>query len=322
MEVSEVMENTKKIPIIIDCDPGIDDAIAIMLAHSTQKFDILGITPVAGNVEAKHTRRNARDLSEYLGINCPVAYGAEKPLLSYDIYRPASGTHGVNGLGPVTLPPAKKPVYPKPAWDFIYEKAVECKGELVIVATGPLTNIAIALLKYPELPKMIGGFYIMGGSTTTGNANPTAEFNILVDVHAADIVFKSGLLVNMAGLNVTLKTGLPLDFLAELSQMESRVSDVLAGLVEGYKDVKPDRNGKLSSIIHDAIPFLMLIDPDMVTYKPCHIDMECQSKMGGYGATLPNYVISEEAPHNCNDIQDVDMEKYMQLCVDMVKFYK
>ncbi|MBC3516626.1 nucleoside hydrolase [Neobittarella massiliensis] len=313
---------SKKIPIIIDCDPGIDDVIAIMLAHSTQKFDILGITPVAGNVPAVHTRRNARDISEFLGINCPVAYGADGPLLTRDRYRPATGTHGESGIGQVVLPPAKNPVYPKPAWDFIYEKAVEQKGELIIVATGPLTNIAITLLKYPDLPQLLKGLYIMGGSTTTGNVNELAEFNIWVDVHAADIVYKSGIVVTQAGCNVCLKTGLPLDFLAELSEMPSRISEVLKGLVAGYSDVKPDPDGNLSSIIYDAVPFLALIDPDMVTTRDCHIDMECSSSKGGFGATLPDFSYrKEKLPVNCHDIQDLDMQKYRQLCVEMVKYY-
>lgn len=308
-----------RIPIIIDCDPGIDDAIAIVLAHTSGAFDIKGITPVAGNVPAKFTRENARDISEYFGINCPVAYGADKQLISKH-YR-ASSAHGATGLGEVVLPKAKNDPYERPAWDFIYETARSMPGELTIVAIGPLTNLAIAFMKYPELKTLLKNIYIMGGSTTRGNKNTMAEFNIWVDPHAADIVFKSGVTVYMAGLNVTLKTGLDLEFLKGLSEMESSISDVLKGLVAGYTDVKPDPQGRMSSIIHDAIPFLALIDPTMVKMRACNIVVETDVASGAFGATLPNYTFGRDIKPNCYDITDVDMDKYRALCVNMVKFY-
>ena len=310
----------KKIPVVIDCDPGIDDAIAIVLAHTSGRLDIRGITPVAGNVTACFTRENARAISEYFGIGCPVAYGADRQLLGTH-YVPSSA-HGKTGLGAVQLPQPQIPPVAQPAWDFLYDTARAFPGELVVAAIGPLTNLAIAFMKYPDLKDLLSSIYLMGGSTTVGGRNTMAEFNIWVDPHAADLVFRSGVPIYMAGLNVTLKTGLDLEFLRSLSEMESSISHVLKGLVAGYTDIKPDPSGRASSIIHDAIPFLALIDPEMVCMRPCHIVVETNPASGAFGATIPNYTFGQDEKPNCMEITDVDMDRYRELCVNMVRYYQ
>ena len=193
----------KRIPIIIDCDPGVDDSYAIALANSHPGFEIVALTAVEGNVPAVLTRYNCLCLDETFDIGAKVAYGATVPLVR-PYFREESVTHGEGGVGGIQFPEPQKQPEEKAAWDVIYEEAVKYNGELVLFAVGPLTNIATALRKYPDLPKYLKKFVIMGGGTF-GNVTATgakAEFNIWVDPLAAKEVFEK-LEVYMVGLNAT-----------------------------------------------------------------------------------------------------------------------
>ena len=191
----------RKIPIIIDCDPGVDDSYAIALANSHPEFELVALTAVEGNVPAALTRHNCLCLTETFEMeNTKVGFGAELPLVK-PYFREASVTHGEGGVGGIQFPePAKQPEE-KAAWDVIYDEAVKANGELILFAVGPLTNIATALRKYPDLPKYLKKFVIMGGGTF-GNVSEYAEFNIWVDPLAAKEVFEK-LEVYMVGLNAT-----------------------------------------------------------------------------------------------------------------------
>ena len=188
----------------LDCDTGTDDAQAILCANALPELEIVAISAVAGNVELYKTYRNALRLNRLMGTSYPVYQGAEKPWLQpmHTGYR----FHGENGLGGVELPlPDSYPETTEPAWDALYRKAVELGGKLEIIATGPLTNIGTALMKYPDLPQYIRRIVIMGGSATGGNCTPAAEFNIYADPHAAAAVFRSGIPMVMCGLDVTMQ---------------------------------------------------------------------------------------------------------------------
>ena len=162
----------KKIPVIIDTDPGVDDALAIMIAAASEKIDLLGITPVDGNVSAVFTHKNALNLVSFLGIDADVAEGSYDQLV-YRFGRYASA-HGAEGMGGVELPLSDRKFHELRAWDYIYEKAKEHNGELVIIAIGPLTNIARTLIMHPDIKTMIKKIVMMGGSTTRGNVTPYA----------------------------------------------------------------------------------------------------------------------------------------------------
>ena len=197
---------TKQIPIWIDCDTGTDDTVAIMLAHALPELQIIGLSAVAGNSLLCNTFPNTRRVVHLLGADYPVYPGAERPLVREP--HVAGAFHGENGLGNVQLPLPDTAPEQTPAWDALYAAAKRMPGELRLVATGPLTNVAIALTKYPDLHGLLHSIALMGGAAVGGNVTPAAEFNIYDDPDAAQIVFKSGVPLVMCGLDVTMQAEL------------------------------------------------------------------------------------------------------------------
>lgn len=194
----------KKFPVWLDCDVGVDDAIAIMTAHALSEIDLLAISTVSGNAPLSATFPNAHRMNGLMKTHYPVYKGADRPLLVEPQY--AAAFHGENGLGDVELPlPEDAVMNVTPAWDALYDRAKQHPGELRLIAVGPLTNVAIALTKYPDLKTLLHTILIMGGAASGGNVTPAAEFNIYADPDAAQIVFKSGVPIVMCGLDVTLQ---------------------------------------------------------------------------------------------------------------------
>ena len=307
----------KKIPVIIDTDPGVDDALAIMIAAASEKIHLLGLTPVDGNVSAVHTHRNALDLVSFLGVDADVAEGSYDQLVCR-FGRYATSTHGETGMGGVVIPQSDKQFHPLRAWDCIYEKAKEYPGELVIVAIGPLTNIARTLIMHPDIKPMIKQIVMMGGSTTRGNVSPYAEFNFYVDPPAAKMVFESGIPLVMAGLNVTLKTGISFDFISKLAQESgSRIGGMFNELVHGYSDVKINKEGDKASVVHDAIAVAYVIDPDKCETEEDRIEIQTERFLEG---TWGQSKVVEGEP-NCTVITDIDMDFYRDLYRRTVKYF-
>ena len=196
----------KQIPVWIDCDTGTDDSVAIMLAHALPELSVIGLSAVAGNSPLYNTFPNTRRVVHLLGADYPVYPGAERPLMREP--HVAGKFHGENGLGDVELPLPDTAPESTFAWDALYATAKRMPGELRLVATGPLTNVAIALTKYPELKQLLHSIALMGGAAVGGNVTPAAEFNIYDDPDAAQIVFKSGVPLVMCGLDVTMQAEL------------------------------------------------------------------------------------------------------------------
>ena len=307
----------KKIPVIIDTDPGVDDALAIMIAAASDKIDLLGLTPVDGNVQAVHTHQNALDLISFLGIEADVAEGSYDQLI-YRFGRYATSTHGETGMGGVVLPKSDKKFHELRAWDYIYEKAKEYPGEIVLIAIGPLTNVARTLIMHPDIKTMIKQIVIMGGSTEAGNVTPYAEFNFLVDPPAAKVVFESGIPIAMAGLNVTLKTGISFDFIASLAkESNSKIGEMFDELVHGYSDVKINKEGDRSSIVHDAIAVAYVIDPSKCDTELKRIEIQTERFLEG---TWGQSKVVEGEP-NCVVINDIDMDYYRELYRNTVDYF-
>jgi len=264
-------------PIVIDCDPGHDDAVALMLAVASPEVELVGVTTVAGNQTLEKTTRNALRVLELCGRgDVPVAEGAADPLVrKRDV---AAHVHGETGLdGPYLPDPTGRPV-DEHAVDFLARLIREREGAITLVPTGPLTNIGLLLAGAPDArPERI---VLMGGSVGEGNRTPAAEFNIWADPEAARRVFESGIDVTMIGLDVTHQA-LVTDADAEALRGVGRVGQVAAELLDFYgiwhKRSYPDLDG---SPLHDPVAVAHVIDPTLVQTKPAFIEVDCGWEQG------------------------------------------
>jgi len=259
--------------IIIDTDPGIDDAMAIFLALRSPELKVEAITPVCGNVPLDLTLPNALRLVEIAGrTDVPVAAGASHPLLRRLV---TSGhVHGVNGLAGVEFPEPKIKAVHETAPEIIRRIVRENPGEITIVAVGPLTNVAIALRADPELASMIPAIAIMGGSLSGGNITPAAEFNFYVDPEAARIVFDANIPLTMVGLDVTRKCLVSEQHIKQLEAASNPVSQA-AGKIMRATYERMRHGGEVTEIaLHDALAVASLIDHDVITRKDYYVEVE------------------------------------------------
>ena len=308
-----------KIPVIIDTDPGIDDLTAILLANSCEKFDIKAITAVSGNVEYQKVCKNALDIADFLNIDCRVGKGAARPLLVEPVF--GHDIHGNSGLGTVVLPDAKREFDPKPAWDIIYEEAVAAEGKLVIFAIGPLTNIALALLKYPDLAGLIDHIYSMGGSAGAGNKMPYGEFNYVVDPHAAEILFKSGIDFTMVGLDACHYATCGVELFDRLSKADSKVARVLKDLSKHYLSLNSAIGDKQTFTLFDAITVAVAIDPTMLQAEYHNISCELKSPMT-FGQSVVDFYDKTGKPNKCRVARTIDKQKYEAVMLNMAEYYE
>ncbi|MDD4541932.1 MAG: nucleoside hydrolase [Eubacteriales bacterium] len=266
----------KRMKVWLDADPGVDDAAAIILAAKMPEFEILGVSACAGNVELHYTYDNARNLVAYTGLNVPVHKGAARPLMAEPHF--AREIHGKNGLGGQTLPVSAAKHETLPAWDAIYEAACEYAGELILVMIGPLTNLAIALLKYPDLKEKIKRVVLMGGAVSYGNTTPSAEFNIHFDPEAADIVFSAGLNISMLGLDVTMQAALDENAIEKIHSVNEQGTFLANSMRQTLTWAK-----KLFDLdfvaMHDPCTFLYLVYPDLFRSAATGVKIELRGKL-------------------------------------------
>lgn len=262
--------------IILDCDPGMDDALAIITGLADKNIDMLGITTVAGNVELSHTTRNALNLLKYLNDDIDVYSGKDKPLYR-DLYT-ATEFHGKTGMGDIDLPSSSKKSSKEYA-EFYLKCAKKYPQEVELVAVGPLTNVANALIKYPELKDLLKGITIMGGSLCGGNITPYAEFNIYVDPEAANIVFNSGLIVKMIGLDATLKGNFIVDELEDIRKSDCKYSKVTMEIFDSMFRVRK-KIGITNVALHDTIALISAVYSDAFKFEEKQILVGIDEKRG------------------------------------------
>jgi inosine-uridine nucleoside N-ribohydrolase len=257
-------------PIILDCDPGHDDAIAIMLALASPEVELLAVTAVAGNAPLHHTQANAIRVLDHLArSDIPVAAGADRPLVQEPV--PARGVHGSTGLdGPDLPPPSRDPVETH-AIDLIAELVTMWEQPVTLVATGPLTNAALFIARHPKAAAALDRIVFMGGAIGLGNVTPAAEFNVWADPEAARRVCTSGLHVTMVGLDVTHQALFTPDD-TEAIRGRGVAGRLTAELVEFYARSHPHRPG---TPIHDAVAVAQVIDPTLLTLEHCHVEIDC-----------------------------------------------
>lgn len=251
--------------IIIDTDPGIDDAMAILFALQSPEIEVVGLTTVFGNVYTPLATQNALRLVEFAGKETPVAHGAELPLVvSLDSI--ADYVHGSDGLGNTNQPlPTGQPVN-IPAAQFIVETVMGNPGQVTLVPVGPLTNIALALALEPRIADNVAGVVIMGGAATVnGNVNPAAEANMFHDPHAADVVFSASWPVTMVGLDVTTQTIMTDGYLTSLKG--SRMGDYIYDISRFYREYHKQTGVKDGIHTHDPSAIAYVIDPTLFTTR-------------------------------------------------------
>ncbi|UHG92130.1 pyrimidine-specific ribonucleoside hydrolase RihA [Spirosoma oryzicola] len=307
----------KKVPVIIDCDPGHDDAVMLMLAVGSGLFDIKAITTSAGNQTQEKTLKNALRLKTLLAIDTPIYKGSDKPLFRNLII--ADQVHGEMGMdGPILPEPVITPESLS-AIEAIANILTESSEKITIVPTGPLTNIATFLLAYPHLKPRIERISMMGGGAFRGNMTPTAEFNIYVDPEAAAIVFQSGVPITMCGLDVTHKALVFQEDIERFRSIGNRTGQVIAELMDFfsifYRKERPELDG--GAALHDPCAIAWLIDPSMFQSKACYVDVEVTGKLTAGTTVVDFFDVLKKTP-NAEVVYDIDREKYIQLIYDSV----
>ena len=265
-----------RIPVWIDCDTGVDDAAALLTAHRLDALEIVGISTVAGNVALDRTTRNTLKVCELMGADYPVFPGAERPWRRP--YEDASKFHGADGLGGAALPEPKRAAQEEAAWDALFRAAEAYAGRLEVVTIGPLTNLATALVKYPQLAKRIRRILMMGGAAVGGNRTPCAEFNIYADPDAAQAVFRSGVPIVMCGLDVTHQAYLTAEEIEALTRQETAVTRFFLASTRRALELNLAA-GQPGLCLHDVCPLLYLARPELFEGRQAGVYVETRGEL-------------------------------------------
>jgi inosine-uridine nucleoside N-ribohydrolase len=264
-------------PILIDCDPGHDDAIALLLALASPELELVGVTTVAGNQTLEKTTANAIRVLELVGRgDVAVAAGAERPLVREPFV--AAYVHGETGLDGPALPPPQGAPVEQHAVDFLADRVLAASEPVTLVPTGPLTNVALLLATHPEVAPRLERIVLMGGAIAEGNVTPAAEFNIWADPEAAARVFASGLDVTMVGLDVTHKALMRAEH-AERLREAGRTGTMVAELFDFFSQFHRRVYGFDGSPIHDAVAVAHVAQPGLVRTVEYHVAVDCESRL-------------------------------------------
>lgn len=307
----------KKIPVILDGDPGHDDAIAWMLAKAMPELEILAVCSVAGNQTIEKTTYNTRRICALLGIGAPIAKGAVKPILADAVT--AGNWHGESGLDGPKMPEPDQELCSLSAPALMKEVIDRSTDPVVIIATGPLTNVAELLICHPEVKDKIAKISIMGGGLQYGNWTPAAEFNILEDPEAADIVFRSGIFLQMCGLDVTEKAMINPEDITAIRSQGNQVSEIVAQWVEFFIS-HPMDIGYAGAPVHDPCAVLSLVHPEMFEFHDYEVEIELDGEYTR-GETVCDFNGCLEKKPNVHCVTDIDREKYIAMICHYLHAY-
>lgn len=303
--------------IIIDTDPGQDDAVAILLAlASPAEFDVLGIVAVAGNVGLEHNANNALKVVELSGrTDIPVYAGCSRPMR-----RPlvtAEHVHGVTGLDGPTLPDPQIDLKPQHGVDYIIETLMAAEpGTVTLCTLGPLTNIAMALVKEPRIASRIAEIVMMGGAYfEVGNITPTAEFNIYVDPEAADIVMRCGAPITMLPLDVTHQVLTTSERLAAIAGLGNRAGAAVAQMLEFSERFDLAKYDAKGAPLHDPTVIAFLLEPELFSGRHCNVSIETASELT-MGMTVADYWLITDRPRNVNFLRSADAHGFYRLLTE------
>lgn len=303
--------------IIIDCDPGQDDAVALFLAMSSpDELHVLGITTVAGNVPLELTQRNARMMCDVAGrTEIPVHAGCARPLVREPIT--AEYIHGETGIDGMDVFEPVTPLGEQHAVDFIIETLLASAEESVtLVPTGPMTNIAMAIDREPAILGHVKEIVLMGGAMREGgNRSPSAEFNVQADPHAADIVFNCGRTVTAMGLDVTHQVLSTRERVARIKALDNPVARATAGMLGFFHRFDTKKYGSDGAPLHDPCTIAYLLQPDLFASKCCNVSIETESELT-IGHTAVDFWFVTDRPVNANWVYEVDADGFYELLID------
>lgn len=312
-----MVSNSKK--IILDCDPGHDDAIAILMALKSSKIDLMGITTVCGNSPIDNTTKNALRVLEFVDrTDIPVAKGCYKPLTRKLEIGKADGESGLDGSS--YLPEPKTNIHAKHAVDFMADIIRKSDEPITIIPTGPLTNIAFFIMKYPELVSKIKKVVLMGGVFYRRNKYITpTEFNIYCDPEAANIVVNSDIDITMVGLDVTMQVLVEEEQFAEFRKINNDVGELVMDWLKFYEKLHRETMG-VGGALHDPLALAVLIDPTLIKTNEVYIDIETKGKYT-LGATVVDFWGERNKAPNVNIAEEVEVSSFFKLLYSLLKKY-
>jgi|694.fasta_scaffold90590_2 purine nucleosidase len=301
--------------IIYDTDPGIDDALGLLLLAASPEIDLLAITVTHGNTSQEKCLNNALKLVELTGITkVPVARGAEEPLVKE--LSVAEETHGEGGLGYAILPKSEISPCSELAHDLIIRLVRENPGEVTLLCVGPMTNIALAFLKAPEIVSKVRRIVSMGGAIHyPGNVTPQAEYNVFCDPEAFEIVLKSGIDFTLVPLDVTYQCILTTDHLEKITEARSEIRSFIFDSTRFYMEFHEDYQGIKGCAINDPLAAAILLDPTLVKNRDYYLTIELTSPTSKAKTIADHYGLLKSAP-NAKVSMEVDVERFMELFIN------
>ena len=295
--------------IILDCDPGHDDAIAILLAIASPEIDLLGITVAAGNQTIEKTSQNALNVARFLGSNVPIAIGCALPIVRDRII--CSEVHGESGLDGYDFPEYIKDFDKRHACQLMID-LIMANDDVTVVTCGPMTNLAMAMRLEPRIISRIKKIILMGGSIDHGNTSPAAEFNIMCDAEAAHIVFTSGVDIYMCGLNVTRKVLVYDSIIRRIEKINNPVSDMFVQLMEVFNKNQRETFGLEAGPLHDPVTIVSLLDESVVKFEKMNVTIDINHGPS-YGRTNCDVFDYLHQPKNAYVAMDIDVDKYWNI---------
>ena len=306
--------------LIIDCDPGQDDAVMLLLALACpEDFDILGISAVAGNVPLDLTQRNARILCELAGkTDVPVYAGCDRPLHRKLVT--AENVHGKTGIDGIDIYEPAMSLQSQHAVEFIIETLLSANdNSIILVPTGPLTNIASALGREPGIAVKIQEVVLMGGAMReAGNSTPSAEFNMMVDPHAADIVLRCGRPITIAPLDVTHQAIVSRRRLEQFRLIRNTQGDAIVRMMEFFNRFDSEKYGSDGAPLHDPCTIAYLLKPELFKGKMCNVEVETESPLT-FGHTAVDFWHVTDRPRNANWLYELDADGFFELLIERLK---
>jgi len=305
--------------IILDCDPGHDDAIAILLAAHHPALELVAITTVAGNQSVEKTAHNALKVCSLANIrDIPIAMGMDRPLVRPARY--AANIHGASGMHGPNVPEPDIELAPQHSVDLLIDLLLNSDGDITLVATGPLTNIAVAIRREPAIISRLKAISLMGGAIGLGNTTPSAEFNIWFDPEAASIVFKCGCPITMVPLEVTHQALATEEIVGRLRNANRPVANFAADLLVYFADSYKNVFGFSSPPVHDPCAVAAVSDPTIISISDMYVEIETVSQLSA-GRTVCDVHNTLEKPINARVGYGLDVERFWEILIEVLASY-